>query len=295
MNKYILRSEYDCLVKSQGEESLLDSNCQIIFDSPQQLLIYPLTQSKFSYPFVLDLSKSEDGKNFRVLQYGEKRLFFLHSPYYIKNEIIEEVSCCGKRCEVGLSQEEISFKGSNSRKTLPVLSEFKTYSVQVKSPFIILILSGKDDEIVVYNAKNDSISTIKGKKIEVIDNKIFVTKSAHDISAHQIYETYEIKDKIEKINTKFKLELQSKPLKGNIVALAFVQCLKVEDYDLALSYLSEELRQSTTIDHLKKYFGEIITYNHLEDSVIAITNKNQTRIFSFEVKNDKICEIEILH
>ena len=295
MNKYILRSEYDCLVKTENEESLLDSNSQIIFDYPVRILVYPLYQSKFSYPFVIDLSSNQDGKNYKFIQYEDNKLFYLHSPYSIKNEIIEEVALNGKKYEISLSQEEISFKNSTIKKSFPVLSEFKTYALQVKEPFILLILNGKEDEMFTYNVKSDTISNIKGKKIELVDNEIFVTKNANDIAAHQIYETYEIKDNIEKINSRFKIEIQTKPLKGNIVPLVFIESIKIEDYDLAFSYLSEQLQQSTTVEHLKKYFGKIINYIMLEQNILAITNTKETRVFTFDVKDDKISEIDIFH
>lgn len=296
MNKYILRSNFDCLVKVENEENLLDSNSQIIFDFPQKVLIYPLSCSKFSFPFTIDLAQNGDSEICKIFEFNGNKLFYLNSPYSIKNEIVEEVSCQNKKCEISLTQEELSFKIDNLKKTLPILGSYKSYTLQTNNSFVILFFSGKEDSLYLFNVKDYSITHLEGQKIELIDNKIFVSKQANDIVAHQIYDTYEIKDdKLTKIAGKFKVDVLSRSIKESILPLAFVESINLGDYLLALDYLDENLQSSTTTEHLKNYFGEIKSFVLLEPNLIAITNNKETKIYSFTVKDNKIAEIETLH
>lgn len=296
MNKYILRSCFDCLVKVENEENLLDSNSQIVFDYPQKVLIYPLSYNKFSFPFTIDLTQSSDSEICKIFEYNGSKLFYLNSPYSITNEVVEEVSCQGKKCEISLAQGELSFKVDKLKKTLPILGSYKSYTVQTNNSFVILFFNGNEDSLYLFNVNDYSITHLEGQKIELIDNKIFVSKQANDIVSHQIYDTYEIKgDKLTKIAGKFKVDALSRPLKEGVLPLAFVEALKIGDYLLALDYLGKNLQDSTSTEHLKTYFGEIKSFVSLEPSLIAIINNKETKIYSFTVKDNKIEEIETLH
>lgn len=293
MKKYILRSNFDCLIKNEENEKLLDSNAQIIFEKPETVLVYPLQCNKFSLPFVLDLTQSSDTENYKVIKYEDNILFYLNSPYSIKNEIIEEISCGDKTCEIGICQTEISFKVSNIKKTIPILEKYKTYHIQSQKSFVILSLTGVLDSVYMFNVKTHSLSFLQGEKVEILDNKIFVTKPANDIVGHQIYDTYVIEDdKLNKLANKFKSDPQ-KSLKNSLIPLAFIEAIKIEDYLLAMEYLEEKIRKETTPDHLKKYFGQILNFIPIEENLIAVTNPVDTKIYKFTVLDNKIKEIEL--
>lgn len=296
MNKYILRSNFDCLVKVANEENLLDSNSQIVFDTPQRVLIYPLSCNKFCFPFAIDLTQEKDSEVCKIFFFNETKMLYLNSPFSIRNEICEEVSCMGKRCEIVLNQDFLSFKLNNRRSTLPLLDSFKSYFIQAKDSFVLLFLNGQEDSLYLFNVKDFSIKHLQGQKIELIDNKIFVSRQAHDIVGHQVYITYEIKeDKLTKVTEKTKFETLSRPLNEDVLALAFVEAVKLGDYLLALDYLSEDLQSTTTTEHIKNYFGEIKSFVCLDQNLIAITNTKETKIYIFTVTQNKIKEIDVFH
>ena len=71
-----------------------------------------------------------------------------------------------------------------------------------------------------------------------------------------------------------------------------MDAIKSEDYELASLYLSDELNQTST-EHLKKYFGKILSILPIEDFVLAIITETSTKILTFEIKNSKIVDIAI--
>lgn len=82
-----------------------------------------------------------------------------------------------------------------------------------------------------------------------------------------------------------------------LIPYAFLEALKVNNYNLARNYLSDELNSKTTNQHLSQFFPNIkkIYYNayFLKDNVINYTVLcDEYKNYDFYITNNKIIEIE---
>ena len=296
MKKYELRTEYECLVKHSQGESFLDLNSSLIFDAPEKIVVYPLNQSKSCFPFTISLEDNNKNRFYKTFSYDDTCYIYISNFPFVKNQIIEEITVNNKTFRIFLSENSVCFESTCSRKTLDLNSSFDSYLIQTEKHFILLHLIGKLEEMWIYNTKNNQISHLYGKKIEKIEQQILVSKEINDIANHELFETYQLSDEdCTKKHCKIKYfdTYPQKITNDLIVPLAFLEAVKIEDFDLAKEYLSETIKEETSVQHFKKYFGRILSIIPLKDYTIAVINEEKTVILKFLIKNSLILDISI--
>ena len=295
MKIYKVRSEYECLVKNEETEALLDQNSSLTFEKPEKLLIYPLSQSdKNRFPFVLDLGSLNDSPFFKSFSLNEYELIYITNLSYVKNEIIEKVENRNINTKINLSQETLCFESESEKKLIPLNHPFDSYSITTNGDFIFVLLKGKLENLWIFNAKTKLLKHLEGRKIEIIDNRIIISKELNDIARHTLYETYEIKDdEIKKHSQDLKaVDRDFSLIKNNsIVPIAFLQAIKLGDFTLALQYLDQQTFNNVSPQHFQAFFKDFSTIIPLENHEIGLLNNDKLKIFRFEVLDGKIKEI----
>ena len=294
MKNFVVRSEYNCLIKHESGESFLDENSQLIFDSPEKLLVYPLSKTnKNSYPFVLDLGGTESSRFFKRFELREFDLFFISSLPYVKNEIIEKVKIDQIEKKILISEDNLCFETENLKKTIPLTKNFDDYYIKTSGNLILLHLISETENLWIYNVKDSSLRHFEGKKIEILDERIIVTRELNDIAHHVLFENYELKDDlVQKVDSGLKHSFESEVSVKNpkVIPIAFLEAVKYEDFELARTYLNENL-SSVSNDHFKQYFKEFSKIIPLENNSFGLISHNSLKRFKFTLQNGKISEI----
>lgn len=295
MKKIKIRSDYDCLIKHEEGETFLDGNSEICFDKPEKILVYPLSQkNKNTFPFAIDLESPENTRFFSFYSLKEFNLIYISSSLYIQNEITEIITTNKKECKVKLSEDYISFDCDNQKKTVFLNQAFSDYSIKTLQNLLFLHLISENELMFVFNLNDKTLKEFSGKKIELFENHLSVAKEVNDIANHVIFQTFEIKDDkiiLQKDTLKYNFEkpvLITNPL---VVPIAFLEAIKLEDFDLAKHYLCEGLKTTTSENHLKKYFGEFLKIIPIEDYVIGIITPENLKVFEFKIENGLIVDI----
>lgn len=147
--------------------------------------------------------------------------------------------------------------------------------------------------ILLFNTKNKKIL------LETLANSVEISTTS--IRAIKFYPTmcgYGKVFEYNKTNQKISSYNVYKDIKPHItttpclIPYAFLESLKYNDYNLAKHYLSDNL---VSIEHLKKYFGEIseIYYNGFSQNEINYTVLSDSyHNYTFTVVDSKISEIE---
>lgn len=294
MKIYELRTEIDCLIKSDDGECLLDQNQSIIFNSPQKILVYPLSRNRNQFPFFIDLNISHSGKFYSHYSIDERELFLINSLSQVRNENIEKIEIGNKTCLIKINEETISFEYDNIKKSLSLMQEFNSYSISKVDNFILLTLIGQNEEMWLYNISDNSLNHIFGNKIERIDNQIMVTYHSQGIYDNQIYKTYEIANN-KLIEKKSSISHISPPVKiysDKVIPIAFLEAVRDRDYYTAKTYLSQRLSESVTDEHLEKFFGNFDKIVPLSNSRYLIIRGDKFKVFRFVVVNNLIEDIE---
>ena len=299
MKNYKIRTEYDCLVKHKDGETFLDVNSEISFDSPQKVLVYPLRRtSKVSYPFSIDLDDSSENRFFRRFSFEQTQYVYINALPFFKNEVIEKITVGQDMCNVRINEEQICFETENYRKSLLLENLYSSYNIYSEKGLVFLHLIGNEELLLIFSIKNHSLKIVSGTKIEKIENQILCSKEVNDFANRQVYEYYEIsEDEIRQKNIKIKYNLQEPNLtvNPNIIPMAFLEAIKIEDYEVAKKYLCDELRNNTTDEHFKKYFGNFSSFLNLKNSTLAIINSEKILICQFVIIESKIQEINLIN
>ena len=295
MKIYKIRSDYDCLVKSKDSDIILDSNSQIVFDTPEQVLVYPLSLDALTFPFVIDLASEKKSPFFQRFNLKDCDLIYIFSRTYIKNEIIENLTLNQNECQVFVSQSSITFQTKKYRKTFCLSENFENYNIETKDDLVLLKLTGKAEYLWAFNADTGSLNYLQGEKIEKIDNNIFVTNSLNKISYHSIYQTYEISNnqilkKSENLKSNFEDSIIRNP---NLIPFAFLEAVEIEDLNLARRYLCEKLAKEASNEHLQKFFGRFTKIMPLDDGKIGLVEKEKLKIITFTIKDNQIIDINL--
>lgn len=290
-----LRSDYDCIVRNEDGENFLDINSQLVFDKPEKILVYPLSKSdKNLFPFYIDLDSSTNSRFFKRFSFKNFDIIYLSSSEFVENEIIETIELNKKEYRICISETRVTFEDEKLKKSFNIENNFNSYSLSSHGNLIILHLIGKIETMWIYNTNTKIINYISGKKIEKFDNKLLVSSSLGDITCHEAYITYNLTDdELIKQSTKLKFEDKDSCLVKNkkVIPIAFLEAIKIGDFDLARKYLSEPLKQ-TTDEHFKSYFKNILKIIPVEDDVFGVMTENDLKLFKFIVTGFFITEIE---
>lgn len=137
------------------------------------------------------------------------------------------------------------------------------------------------------------------EKYEETDNEIKTLQSINDIAKHG--KVYSVNYTAPYDNYSYYVYLKDgvEPVSSHkLIPYAFLEAIKVENYDLAKSYMSESLSKDTTEQHLQQYFNNLqqIHYNtyNSNDNLVNYTllcdGKNVS--CDFTIFNGKIDDIE---
>ena len=294
MKFFKVRTDYDCLVKNKDGENLLDANSELLFESPEKLLIYPLSHvNKNCYPFVLDLSGEEKSRFYKKFELKGYDLFYISNLPFVNNEIIEKVTINQKEFKVILNEGYLKIETDKMAKTLPLNNLFDDFEIQTIENFVLIHLISEKECLCIFNAENDNINFFEGNKIEIFEKRISITRELNDIARHIIFESYEIKNSIiEKVDSglKHSFEFENIIKNPNLVPLAFLEAIKYEDFELAKFYLNDKL-SSTPNNQFKEYFKTFSKIIPLEKLTYGLVSGDKLKVFHFQMENNKIAEI----
>ena len=124
-----------------------------------------------------------------------------------------------------------------------------------------------------------------------LDSKIEILSALNDIAKHAIFTKIE-----NKIVTQKTVYLKNEPKltkSTNIIPLAFLQALKINNIKLCKYYLNENLKEMASLEVLKNYFGDYKKTEFDNNRYILFYNDMSYKIFEYEIENGKISKIDL--
>lgn len=141
-------------------------------------------------------------------------------------------------------------------------------------------------------------------KLELEEGKITTLKKAKDIAVTAIIKEYKIENDNLTETDSYTVYLKEKAKTTDIpqiIPIAFLQAVKIKNYKLARTYLTEALNEKLADQHLEAYFGEFTEIKPARyeinpiNKVALIYNENEkqtAKIFQVELINNKIANID---
>ena len=289
-----LISAYPALLKTIASSLEVDVNQTVQFEEEPFVDVYPISK-KIS--FHIDFQNNEKSPYFIRHETENSIFYFLPDGLFVKSYDVHSFSS-NTSPQIECNENALIFNAPPFKKIVSFNEKYQNASYHKSYDIIYALLSGEDKcMLVALNTKTGKMKSFKGKEIEVKDNAFTVKQNFKDIAGHIITTQYKIdKEGLKRIGHEITFEKDRARIVSSdkTIPYAFLEAVKVEDYPLAYSYLSEQLQNSLPQEALQSYFGKISCFFHVEDDKFLLKNgDNKDLIALFSVSNGEIVDIDL--
>lgn len=294
MKNYKIISPYDYLAIIDNKEVFVEQGQTLEFENNTSLSIYPCKENSTAFSF--NLENSQDCDFFSTSKLDDNKIFYFEDGNICKNYFISTLTIDDHECKFEIGEEKIVITYLNYKKELHLSNKFDKYQVGSMSSSAYILLTSKESQtLFIFDCKRGKINLLQGDQIKINSTNILSTKNLDNIARHTIEEEYLVTDdglirKTKNINYQ-----NGRPITvttPQVVPYAFLEALSLGDLELASSYLDLSMRRQIDNEHLKEYFGEILSFSPITTSQYLVVTRNEKRIFNFVLTENKITEIE---
>ena len=304
-----IMSNFDCLLEIDGKRYEMISNfsrIEILLENSEELsaLVYPINaRGLISYAFSIDKNNILKS-NLDVCKIGEDEFELVLAPHYLLGHNFFKKKFKFENLNFALSISYINVlsceddEGEVFLEFYEKLDSFK-FDVFNGTAYFHAKTMRNYEILVLYDKKNHTFFKFESETFEFNDKFIEFISSQDTIPKHGKH--YKILFE----GGEFTIEEELIYLKGfpqkiknqNLLPYAFFEAIKIKDFELAKSYLSEKLKSNITDEILVEYFGEydkIQPYNfHIDKgNYICLRKEEKTMVFRVKVVGGEIDEIE---
>ena len=285
--KIIIYTSFPCLLKTESWQETLEENENLTLDNCELITVYPI--GKTTRPsFVLDIDKNQS-PFYRIVKKEEKILVFLLDGIFAQNIKICSIDCNSQKCQIEIAKNEVSFICSGNKKVLTLPEPILSYDYgNFRHIAYSKLTTDSQQYLIAYNTQTFQSKIFKGDEIEIQDNGFTVLSSPHGYQSTR--EEYTITQEGLKIADKTFSTL-SLPNFEKTLCFRFMNSIKLGDYNTAISMLAPDLASTLSAKTLHQYFGNISYIFPLDESTCFAISNNKNTIFSFNISNNKITEI----
>lgn len=293
-----IKPTFECLAKILKEEYLLEPQKTYSFLVTNQklnLLFYPTNTQLTSLPFAFSFDKQNliSTKNTRIIEFPNNNYLIEVNPFLFE-----------AKQNIGIKTKNVTFGGQNHTIYYSTHSKFnikiecnnasKEYSLNTK--IVDLATKTNKNNLLVYSKCEDTKHVILAleydgekynyKNLEIVDlleeenGNISTYKNLNDFAGHGVVTTYDLNKEVCMTST---LVYNTTPFlsrQKELIPYAFFEAVKVKNFKLASSYLSQELSKMLSPKHLQSFFGDFIqvspplSQNASFNEVALIYNQN---------------------
>ncbi len=285
--KIVIYSSYPCYVKIENKTLEITQNEHIECDlNESDIIVKPL--KNYGEPFIIDIENPSP--RYRIIKRDDKILIFILDGFLVENILCQSFEHGSIKSSIEAGSKQIIFSGNSHKKVIHFSSPIEEIKI---GAFLFInyatFKSENESKLIAYNPKKNTAKTFSAESIELNNDGFTLIK--RDFAYNKIKLDYYVDSEGLKLKNKdFDASILSSP--NETIPYKFMNSIKLQDYQSALSYFSNSLSQKLNENALKEYFGEI-TYFYMLDplSCFAISNGNNL-IFDFTLSSDKISDIQ---
>lgn len=280
--KYILKTTYPCVVKTQSQSIELEENDNLEIEDEKFLYVYP--QNSYQPPFCINLSNKKDTHLFSFVRVKNMQAIVLEKANMVFVKQKEKLNFNGKFCYIEVGKNEIIFETENkilSSKNENMFTEYKIFKCGNFACVQFL------NDFYAFSMEKEKIFHFSGKNLS-FDNNTLTIKDENENDQKQTQIHFENDLTVETQNIeKFKEE------KAELVPLKFLKFVKHKDYEIAIKFLNENLKKSINAEKLQEFFGNISSILPLTVTEFLLISNTNKKYVAFDTENDKINDISI--
>lgn len=276
-----LFSQYDCLLKLNGQEITLEENENLTIEQPCSVLVYPVGKAK-AFSFAIDLNKLSDSAFYKFKKIEDQTYIFLIEFFRRQSQDVYNYSLSGKPCQVFVGTDKICFLSETQKIDLAIPFQFEKYTCKkIQSLILVMLETSQEKHLVVFNPKNNKIKLFNGQ-IELEEQGFSISKQYFDCQ-------YKIDNSGLK-NTGYK---NSKKIPSSLLPYQFMEAVKNQVFSLAHHLLSANLQETISIASLKQYLPDVQYFKFIDQNHCFAICSSKCHSISFSLTDESIEEVEI--
>ncbi len=324
-----IKPQFDCAIKTQTFSDRLNENrlYSYLVSTDENILtlsFYPINNDEVSLPFSTAILLDKQKLNSRVtnidlIKFPHNSLLMIvrpkqilyPKPFNIKTKIVNFAN-----------QSHTLYYSKNDKFTVRIENQDLRYiDIDFDKKIIDLNTKSVNDKLFIYSKTSENtfitcLLSYKNKEYEILKleevnllesdkNEILTYKNANDFCHHGVVCKYNFDKEF-----KFEKDLvynENQPFythQKELIPYAFLDAVKIKNYDLAREYLSSELSNKLKDNHLSRFFGNFL-FSHQSlckdnniNEIALIYEKDDekyAKIYSFDINSDnKITNITLL-
>ena len=263
--------------------------------------VYPINQSHLSIPYCINLeSENSNIKTqsacVKVYNFKNRTELFINPFLIASNIVVYTASHTIKNIKYTISCYEDRIKIFSSKGEYVYETNIVSASSFVVENNINILCNHKNGKtLVVFNVSNNVFSQVDGDKIEIDGNNIKTQQNIDDMAKHiKVCSFVQEADITIKENSLYTQNPQIKNANNKLlVPYNFFEAIKVQDFNLAKTYLDSNLKENLTEEQLLNYFGNFEKIGILSFSPLCYTlyYSQDAKDYEITMLNDKISEI----
>lgn len=286
--KYLLKTPYECVIKTKAESVELDTNDTLECEDEQTLFVYPMTASLV--PFCVNLAERKDTEYYSFLRHNGQNIIFLEKPEKFSVFKKENLTFSGRRCQICISKNKVGFETDKQKIECMCDINRGTPKVAKANNFACVCL---DHDFFAYSMQNEKLFHLSGDSIVFDNNTVIVTKKFHDSGCREKVLRYEIgADIVLKDEQSISNSVKSVE-DANLTSYKFLECVKASDFSQSQTFLSPTLSGKIGEEQIKEFFGHLSDFLPLTSNEFLALSGNKKKYVTFDIENGKINDISI--
>lgn len=305
MKNINLISNEEFLIELENKTYILEDNKYIsisnICDNNLVLKVYPLNQSRYSLPYCLKIESQDNQvvcKDMLAKVYNLKdRCDIFIKPFLINStNIIYSASHIVKNIKylVTCFSDRIMISSKNGEYSHETTLDNVSSCVE-NNNITLLSKINEQKKLIIFNTNTFSFYEILGNQIEIKGEEITALQNLNDMAKHIKVSSYLINNDFKQTSEVLYLKGVKKICKINeLIPYNFFEALKVKDFSLARTFLSNNLSKSLSDEMLSNFFGDFnyIQLSNLSPLTYTLYSNFEAKDYYLKVENQVIFDIE---
>ncbi len=283
--KYIVKTTYPCVIKAKNDFVELNENDNLECEDEDFVFVYP--KSALALPFCINLNQPIDSDKVSFVKHNNQHFAILEKPQLVFSYNKESVSVGGKTCKIFIGNNRLVFEGANHITKCKCLHKTISYKISHSSKFVFVAF---EKDFYAFNVLTEKLSHFSGENLSFENNVLSITKRFDDFSCREKTFSVLFEDGISIQNESY---ISSVNQDKKLLSFLFLEAVKSKDFACATVFLSERLQKRIKKENLSQFFGEIENFLPLNENEFLVLSKTCKNYVSFEIKDEKICDISL--
>ena len=286
MEKYLIKTTYPCLIKTQNAITELDCNDNLEVENEAFLFIYPADNNQI--PFYINLSCPKESERLSIIKNDDKTILLLEDVSKLEINQMESLNFSGTICNISVSAHSLSFEANGKKIIYKCQHLCKDFKIFKEKDFACVQF---DHDLYAFSTKTNKLVHFGGDEITCEKDTVTVQKKFHDSDNREKTAIYKFEDDIVLEDEHFSRDSHTSV--SELVSFKLLESVKAKDFESALTFLSDNLQKQIGSAQLQEFFGQISTFLPITPTEFITMTPTSKNYAKFVLQDDKIDDILI--